>query len=827
MEPSLFEQGVKVDSVKICQGKYSILGSFYLLAHQLLIISENLNNEIWLNYSSIKSLEVRSSNLDNSRSDVDIFKFPLVIIFKDFLILKFFFKDEKECNEIFVTLQKLMNVSKIVDLYAFSYKPDETLNPKSKGTRVYDPYKEFARQGLGTRTEYWRFSKVNADFKFSPTYPSVLVVPARLSDNVIKHTGKFRSKSRIPVLSYIHSSNNISITRSSQPMVGIGMGQLKQKNRSIQDEKLVEAIFAGGIKTENVKNLIIDCRPMRNALAQSALGGGTESEEVYKNCEINFCNIENIHMIRESYNKLLDLLSNNQFHTNQMDRSSWLKHIKTLVEATLLVVKHVHVLNSNVLVHCSDGWDRTAQLTSLAEICLDPYYRTIEGFQVLIEKEWVSFGHKFRDRLGLLCGDSSFDDINSSSNTAASIRSTISTFLTGSDNSSEGTSLATKNLMLPREFCPIFTQFLDCVYQIWTQFPTHFEFNENFLISINYHLYSCQFGNFLFNNEKERTNFHFSKNPNPVDSSSIQLESSGEGTISGGIFKSSSSATNFKFKHNKTSRTQNTKDEMEIESQFNDLEPGIENFASSIWDNINSNKHLYINELYVNPEQLKQNMEAIIVDEKDEELYKEEYKEKSNISSRMDRVPSTDYLGMGIGKIQVGKEEGSPGTITSDGLILFPSTRNLKYFTKMLLRTEGEIIRPNNVDSFYPGSNSSVSSYNSNSIENPVEKNDTQLDSIDSSHKYSPPGDHDSANHMHGSEAISPVSDSSTPKVGNFRNSDSNNISGGSTESGINDTTGNLTSVSHEFFDGDLGSGSFNNKIDPFSNPWSNENGKN
>ena len=37
---------------------------------------------------------------------------------------------------------------------------------------------------------------------------------------------------------------------------------------------------------------------------------------------------------------------------------------------------------TSVIVHCSDGWDRTAQLTALAMMFLDPYYRTLIGFQV-------------------------------------------------------------------------------------------------------------------------------------------------------------------------------------------------------------------------------------------------------------------------------------------------------------------------------------------------------------------------------------------------------------------------------------------------------------
>ena len=42
----------------------------------------------------------------------------------------------------------------------------------------------------------------------------------------------------------------------------------------------------------------------------------------------------------------------------------------------------LHDEGVSVLVHCSDGWDRTAQTCALASLLIDPYYRTLHGFMV-------------------------------------------------------------------------------------------------------------------------------------------------------------------------------------------------------------------------------------------------------------------------------------------------------------------------------------------------------------------------------------------------------------------------------------------------------------
>ena len=61
-----------------------------------------------------------------------------------------------------------------------------------------------------------------------------------------------------------------------------------------------------------------------------------------------------------------------------LDNTKWLHHIGGLMRTAVIVVNAVSEENRPVLVHCSDGWDRTPQIVALAKLLLDPYYRTIE-----------------------------------------------------------------------------------------------------------------------------------------------------------------------------------------------------------------------------------------------------------------------------------------------------------------------------------------------------------------------------------------------------------------------------------------------------------------
>ena len=60
-----------------------------------------------------------------------------------------------------------------------------------------------------------------------------------------------------------------------------------------------------------------------------------------------------------------------------LEHTNWLFNVNQLL---IVAGEAVTAIENGrpVLVHCTDGWDRTTQVVALAQIMLDPYYRTVE-----------------------------------------------------------------------------------------------------------------------------------------------------------------------------------------------------------------------------------------------------------------------------------------------------------------------------------------------------------------------------------------------------------------------------------------------------------------
>ncbi|XP_030073416.1 phosphatidylinositol-3,5-bisphosphate 3-phosphatase MTMR3 isoform X5 [Microcaecilia unicolor] len=444
--------------------------------------------------------------------------FQLHLTCKDCKIIRCQFFTFEQCQE---WLKRLNNTirppSKIEDLFSFAYhawcmevyasEKEQHGDLCRPGDHVTSRFKnEVERMGFDMNNA-WRISNINEKYRLCASYPQELIVPAWITDKELESVASFRSWKRIPAVVYRHQSNGAVIARCGQPEVS-WWGW-----RNADDEHLVQSVakacatdsksstsklsngncprdFSNGGDLSDVefdssmsnasgaeslaiqpqKLLILDARSYTAAVANRAKGGGCECPEYYPNCEVVFMGMANIHSIRKSFQSLRLLCTQMPDPANwlsALESTKWLQHLSVLLKSALLVVHALDRDQRPVLVHCSDGWDRTPQIVALAKLLLDPYYRTIEGFQVLVEMEWLDFGHKFADRCGH--GENS-DDLN--------------------------------------ERCPVFLQWLDCVHQLQRQFPCSFEFNEAFLVKLVQHTYSCLFGTFLCNNAKERGEKH-------------------------------------------------------------------------------------------------------------------------------------------------------------------------------------------------------------------------------------------------------------------------------------------------------------------------------
>lgn len=418
--------------------------------HFILSSKSSRDDELWILHVMVDCLERRQSNTQNS----------LVIKCKDWRIIQLDIQGKEELGSVADSIDWLSNLDDSRLFYPFYYRP--MFDIIEDGWQTFELEREY--QKILQSTDDWRVSQANKGYKLCSTYPETILVPKTISDENLVKVAQFRCLGRFPVLSYLHKHTKAVIVRSGQPMIG------PSNKRCKEDERLLNAIIG------NQRGYIIETRTQNIAQLAKTKGGGHEAETCYPLMRRVHRPIDRYQILVDSLHQLVDVCVDKKCSTERfwtkLDSSNWLRHVQDVLTCACLVAQCIDHEGASVLVHGSEGMDSTLQVCSLAQIILDPDCRTVQGFEALIEREWLQAGHPFATR----CKHSVFAH-------------------------------TTFGTLDKREYSPVFLLFLDCVWQVTQQFPLSFEFNEDFLIALLDHAYGSEFGTFIANCPREREEF--------------------------------------------------------------------------------------------------------------------------------------------------------------------------------------------------------------------------------------------------------------------------------------------------------------------------------
>ena len=382
-------------------------------------------------------------------------------------------KDTKSFNVFFPSMQELLKYQEHLSHFVApqSYNMIFAFNhglyyEKDRGLQYQNPdyIQEFKRQGVQVPTDWRYFSYPQAKI-----YPKQVLIPSSIQEKLIQSVCPLYANNSFPTLmwqspfntfllragAYIKESNvqQASVHPKDSPKPTSPRSETPPHLRHLVKTNSVLVVEKENPNLKNYIDSIIGISDIKMLQIIGCLLPSELKQSASKNRNmLTISDVEELFVsLREGIHSGIGSIK----FTNAL--KAWKLNLSELILLS-------HTLSSVLLKEhllIEDNGSANFRLTSLILLLNERYYRTIPGFFVLIEHVWIRFGYPFGDYLSIGRGSSPVTKIGA------------------------------------------FVQFVDCVWQIWSQVPTAFEFNEEFLIEILDSVFSGCYGTFLGNIEKE------------------------------------------------------------------------------------------------------------------------------------------------------------------------------------------------------------------------------------------------------------------------------------------------------------------------------------
>ncbi|XP_067829528.1 myotubularin-related protein 10 isoform X2 [Heptranchias perlo] len=365
----------------------------------------------------------------------------LIIYCKDFRIIRFRFDESvpESARKICLVIAHYSQPKDLQLLFGFAYAKEQCQNSAGRmngadpgvdglQTPLFEAYSDWDREIKRTGASEWRVCSVNEHYATSTNLPEYFVVPSSLADEDLKQLAPSFNGARIPMWCWHHWTGS-ALVRMANVKAGI---QLRK-----HDTRILKAIAQS--------------HPQKSEVFKSDLDKSLPS----------------VPEVQAALVKLKQLCINDLFEEtdekwlSSLESTRWLEYVRLFLKHSAELTQWMYSKNISVIIQEEEGRDLSCVVASVMQVMLDPHFRTILGFQSLIQKEWVVAGYRFLDRCNHL-------------------------------RESE------------KHECPLFLLFLDCVWQLLQQFPAAFEFTETYLTVLYDSTRIPLFGTFLFNSQYQR-----------------------------------------------------------------------------------------------------------------------------------------------------------------------------------------------------------------------------------------------------------------------------------------------------------------------------------